>query len=81
MSQSVHSPCSVLGPQSGSLCGRKEEEGVEAPGTEWSWEISGWAARKRWKCGSSENIISRLIREGFKEQERFKQPQRLVVFG
>lgn len=54
---------------------------MEAPGTEWSWEISGWAARKRWECGSSENIISRLIREGFKEQEGFKQPQRLVVFG
>lgn len=41
---------------------------MEAPGTEWSWEISGWAARKRWKCGSSENIISRLIREGFRSR-------------
>ena len=76
----VHSLVLCWDPISGTPCESRAGEELGLVGKLDRLRKPWWAARKQWARRSSENIISRLIREGF-EKETLKQPRRLVGFG
>ena len=81
LSRSVHSLILCWDPIPGTPCESREVEELGLVGKLDRRRETWWAARKQWARRSSENIISRLIREEFKEKETLKQPRRLVRFG